>query len=54
VSGSLRVTLTREQVAGFVHQATDLVAAGRPPCPLCNRPMDPEGHICIKTNGKLH
>lgn len=51
VGGSLRVTLTREQVAGFAYRATELVAAGRPPCPLCHRPMDPEGHICIKTNG---
>jgi uncharacterized repeat protein (TIGR03847 family) len=51
VGGSLRVTLTREQVAGFCYRATELVAAGRPPCPLCQRPMDPDGHICIKTNG---
>jgi uncharacterized repeat protein (TIGR03847 family) len=54
LAGSLRVTLTREQVAGFVHRATDLVAAGRPLCPLCERPMDPDGHTCVKTNGKLH
>jgi hypothetical protein len=29
----------------------DVVAAGRPPCPLCTAPMDPTGHICPRTNG---
>lgn len=32
-------------------QITQVVAAGRPPCPLCTGPMDPEGHVCVKTNG---
>jgi len=49
--GMLRVALTRAQVHGFVMRAATLVAAGRPPCPLCGRPIDPEGHMCIKTNG---
>ena len=30
---------------------SEVVAAGRPPCPLCTGPMDPEGHVCVKTNG---
>ncbi len=30
---------------------TEVVAAGRPPCPLCTGPMDPAGHVCVKTNG---
>ncbi|MBW3611301.1 MAG: DUF3090 family protein [Actinobacteria bacterium] len=49
--GSARFALTRPQVAGFVVQAAALVVAGRPPCPLCRRPLDPEGHMCVKTNG---
>ena len=49
--GSARFALTRPQVAAFVVHAASLVAAGRPPCPLCRRPLDPEGHVCIKTNG---
>jgi uncharacterized repeat protein (TIGR03847 family) len=49
--GMLRVALTRAQVHAFVVRAATLVAAGRPPCPLCGRPIDPEGHMCIKTNG---
>jgi uncharacterized repeat protein (TIGR03847 family) len=47
-------TITRPQAMAFVRRAAQLVAAGRPPCPLCGRPIDPEGHVCIKTNGHLH
>jgi uncharacterized repeat protein (TIGR03847 family) len=49
--GVARFGLTRPQVAAFVARAAELVAAGRPPCPLCGRPLDPAGHSCIKTNG---
>lgn len=47
-------TITRSQAMGFVRRAAQLVASGRPPCTLCGRPLDPEGHVCIKTNGHLH
>ncbi len=49
--GSARFAVSRPQVAGFVVHAASLVVAGRPPCPLCRRPLDPEGHVCVKTNG---
>src|SRR4051794_22586426 len=45
-----RFRLTREQVAGFVERARELVAAGRPPCPLCGGPLDPDGHACPRLN----
>lgn len=32
-------------------QIVDVVSAGRPPCPLCTAPMDPAGHVCVRTNG---
>jgi uncharacterized repeat protein (TIGR03847 family) len=32
-------------------QIADVVAAGRPPCPLCGAPMDPAGHVCPRSNG---
>jgi uncharacterized repeat protein (TIGR03847 family) len=32
-------------------QIAEVVAAGRPPCPLCGGPLDPEGHVCVRTNG---
>jgi uncharacterized repeat protein (TIGR03847 family) len=47
----LRVALSREQAAGFAIHATQLVEAGRPPCPLCSLPLDPSGHDCPRTNG---
>lgn len=46
-----RFTVTREQAAAFAIRATMLVEAGRPPCPLCGLPLDPEGHECPRTNG---
>ena len=49
--GMARFGLTRAQVQAFVIHAATLVSSGRPPCPLCGRPIDPEGHMCIKTNG---
>lgn len=51
IGGSARLVLQRAQVHAFVVQAAMLVSAGRPACPLCGLPMDPEGHTCIKTNG---
>ncbi len=47
----LRVVLTAEQARAFVRRAQRVVAAGRPPCPLCALPLDPEGHICPRQNG---
>ncbi len=32
-------------------QIAEVVAAGRPSCPLCTAPMDPEGHVCVRSNG---
>jgi uncharacterized repeat protein (TIGR03847 family) len=45
--------ITREQMAALVHRGNELVEAGRPPCQLCGRPMDPAGHVCPRTNGHL-
>jgi uncharacterized repeat protein (TIGR03847 family) len=45
-----RFRLSREQVAGFVGKAEELIAAGRPQCPLCGGPLDPEGHACPRLN----
>ncbi|MCC6382251.1 MAG: DUF3090 family protein [Dehalococcoidia bacterium] len=32
-------------------QIAAVVAAGRPPCPLCGGPLDPQGHVCPRSNG---
>jgi uncharacterized repeat protein (TIGR03847 family) len=47
----LRVRLTPEAVRAFVDRARRVVAAGRPPCPLCGQPLDPKGHLCPRHNG---
>lgn len=49
--GEARFVLTREQVAAVAIRGTQLVAAGRPPCPLCGYPLDSKGHQCPRTNG---
>lgn len=49
-SASLRLRLTRLQVAAYIRHARELVAAGRPPCRLCGQPLDPEGHVCPRLN----
>jgi uncharacterized repeat protein (TIGR03847 family) len=46
-----RLSISEEQAAGFAVQATRLIEAGRPPCPLCGSPLDPSGHECPRTNG---
>jgi uncharacterized repeat protein (TIGR03847 family) len=48
---ALRVRLTADMARAFIARALRVVAAGRPPCPLCNLPLDPEGHICPRQNG---
>jgi uncharacterized repeat protein (TIGR03847 family) len=47
----LRVRMTAEAARSFVARATRIVASGRPPCPLCGAPLDPQGHICPRRNG---
>ncbi len=47
----LRVRLTADAARSFVSRASRIIAAGRPPCPLCGAPLDPQGHICPRRNG---
>lgn len=49
--GAARFIVTREQIAALAIRGTQLVEAGRPPCPLCGYPLDPKGHACPRTNG---
>jgi len=46
-----RITATRDQIAALSVAGAEAVAAGRPPCPLCGQPLDPEGHMCARLNG---
>ncbi|MDH3752436.1 MAG: DUF3090 family protein [Acidimicrobiia bacterium] len=41
-----RFRISRSRVAAFIDRARELVAAGRPPCPYCGRPLDGDGSWC--------
>ena len=35
----------------FVKRAAQVIEAGRPTCPFCGNPIDPDGHLCVRANG---
>ena len=35
----------------FVQRAEQVLEAGRPSCPFCGNPIDPDGHLCVRANG---
>jgi uncharacterized repeat protein (TIGR03847 family) len=45
-----RIHATRAQVRAMAARGAEAVAGGRPPCPLCEQPMDPAGHRCPRWN----
>lgn len=47
----LEVHLEPGVARAFVKRALAVVSAGRPPCPFCGSPLDPEGHLCPRANG---
>ncbi len=50
----VRVRLSPGRARTFAERALEVAAAGRPPCPLCGRPLDPGGHVCPRRNGYVH
>lgn len=46
-----RFWITRGQAKAMADHALEIVAQGRPLCPLCGRPINPDGHFCPKRNG---
>jgi uncharacterized repeat protein (TIGR03847 family) len=47
----LVVQLPPAMARGFSERAKLVVAAGRPNCQFCGQPIDPDGHICPRSNG---
>jgi uncharacterized repeat protein (TIGR03847 family) len=45
-----RLYATRAQVRAMARHGVEAVEAGRPKCPLCDFPMDPDGHTCPRWN----
>lgn len=48
---TLRIRLTPIDALAFSIRTARVVAAGRPQCPFCHLPIDPDGHICPRANG---
>jgi uncharacterized repeat protein (TIGR03847 family) len=47
----VRFWATREQMLSLARHGAAVCAQGRPQCPLCGNPLDPDGHICPALNG---
>jgi uncharacterized repeat protein (TIGR03847 family) len=47
----VRFWATRDQMAAMGLHVRQVAGQGRPICPLCGQPMDPEGHFCPRQNG---
>lgn len=47
----VRLWATAAQMQAFSERALQVVDAGRPICPLCHEPIDPDGHLCPRVNG---
>lgn len=45
------VRLDAGTARAFVQRTERVVEAGRPTCPFCGGPIDPDGHLCVRANG---
>ena len=45
------VRLEAGPARAFVKRAALVIEAGRPDCPFCGNPIDPDGHLCVRANG---
>lgn len=46
-----RCFISRGQSRTLSRKISAVIAGGRPICPLCESPIDPQGHVCPKANG---
>lgn len=46
-----RFWISRDQGSALATRAREVSGQGRPLCPLCDQPIDPEGHFCPRSNG---
>ncbi|KAA1429336.1 DUF3090 domain-containing protein [Nocardioides antri] len=45
------VRIDAAHARAFVQRAERVIGAGRPDCPFCGQPIDPDGHLCVRANG---
>lgn len=50
----VRVRVAPERARAFIRRAGTLIASGRPACPFCGQPLEPQGHFCSRMNGHLN
>lgn len=50
----VRFWCTRSQIRSLGRWGIEVASRGRPICPQCGEPMEPEGHFCPKKNGHKH
>lgn len=50
----VRFWCNRQQARWLAGWSAEVVNRGRPICPQCGQPMEPEGHFCPKKNGHKH
>ena len=50
----IRFWCTRTQARRLARWGAEVIKRGRPICPQCGQPMEPEGHFCPKKNGHKH
>lgn len=48
---SVSFWMTTSQAEALAEEALRICASGRPRCFLCGLPIDPEGHVCPRSNG---
>ena len=51
---ALQCHLSLGQSRVLVRTIERVIAGGRPICPLCGSPIEPDGHMCPKSNGHAH
>ncbi len=49
--GVVRFWCSRSQLRAAGHWGMEVAGRGRPICPQCGQPEEPEGHFCVKKNG---
>jgi uncharacterized repeat protein (TIGR03847 family) len=53
-AATVRFWCTRSQLRALGRWSMEIAGRGRPVCPYCSQPIDPEGHFCPKKNGHKH
>ena len=48
---SISFWITMAEAGVLAEDALRICAAGRPSCFLCGQPIDPDGHVCPRSNG---